>query len=325
MLTRAVPRRRWWTRASAAAGTVAVATVAALAAPTGPAAAQQDQQGCSYERYTDADGDEVLVWTCEEGGSGSGSGSDGGGERSCETMVQGEPMQVPCVDPVFGWFTDAHGGCYVNPADPQPPEGDEAWEGHDPEDGTVYDAVCFATDTVDGRPYTHLPTTIFMAEAEAEPVALPSLEQAIARLGIGPPEIATAPDASGVGLVGLPVWLWTTSGWGPRTATDSAGGYTLYAEAEIGQIQWDMGDGGEEVCDAPGVPYEPSYGGAEPECGYLYEAPSRDEPGGVFPVTATAEWRISWYITGTTIDGEAVRTASSATQMRIHELQVVTS
>jgi hypothetical protein len=84
-----------------------------------------------------------------------------------------------------------------------------------------------------------------------------------------------------------------------------------------------MGDGHSVTCHNPGT----SFGGlgiASPTCGYRYLAPSRSEPGGVYTVTATTHWLVTW--TANTGDGGTLTTdVPSTTTITIDELEVVTS
>jgi hypothetical protein len=301
---------------------VLVAAAALLAlAPVSSAHAQED---CGFEHHTDEQGNEHLVWTCSDDWSGGGGGAD---EWVCVTNLLGKQVRVPCVDPVLGWFTNARGGCYIRPAIPQPPAGDPAWQGHDPTGGLVYVARCFAIEGVDGMPYVQLPTMLFFPAGEGLVGDL--VERAIALLPLRGADIHLAPDPSGVGLVGLPVWMWTPvteSTWGPATASLTALGITVSVAANAERITWAMGDGQEVHCDQPGIPYQPEYGAdRSPTCGHVYQRPSRSLPDGRFPVTATTQWRIEWQIEGTVIGGTVPATRQSSTSVRINELQVVTS
>ncbi|QSB14920.1 hypothetical protein JQS43_00545 [Natronosporangium hydrolyticum] len=307
--------RRWWLGSVVAAAAVVLALL-----PAAPAVAQP---GCDWQNHTH-NGDEVWVWTCEDGGGGPGGG--GTGEWVCTTNVQGQDQQVPCIHSTFGWFTDIHGGCYISAASPQPSEGSDAWEGNDPSDGVVYDAYCFGTEGVDGSPFIHHPTTIFLDATEG--VFADLLERAIGMLPLRGPDIQLAPSPEGAGLVGLPVWMWTPeteSTWGEAAVSLEALGLVLNVRANGEQIRWDMGDGTERICRTPGTPYEPSFGAEYSDCGHVYAEPSRDQPGGRYTITATTDWLIEWHIEGTIISGEERTTRTSTESVRINELQVVTS
>src|SRR5205823_6408577 len=98
-------------------------------------------------------------------------------------------------------------------------------------------------------------------------------------------DIASAPRAGGSGLVGLPVWLWTTvtpETWGPISITAAVPGLAVTATARVSRFSFAMGDGHMVYCTvagamvdsspsaaaSPGTPYLQSYGNtASPTCG----------------------------------------------------------
>lgn len=298
---------------------LAAAVLLAMAPATG-ARAQED---CWFENYSDANGDEYLIWTCTEDGSGGGDG-----EPVCTTIFDGREVRVPCIDPVMGWFTATRGGCYIRPAQPQPAADDPAWDGHDPTEGLVYVARCFGLEGVDGFPYLRQPIELFFPAGEGFVGDL--IERAIALLELRGADIGIAPDPAGAGLVGLPVWMWTpvtVSTWGPAEAELTALGITVIVEANAQRIVWAMGDGQSVECLEPGNPYEASYGAdRSPTCGYDgYQQPSRSNPDGKYHITATTHWLIEWQIEETVIRGARPTTREESTSVRINELQVVTS
>jgi hypothetical protein len=152
--------------------------------------------------------------------------------------------------------------------------------------------------------------------------------RAIELLPLRGPVIGIAPRPGGSGLVGLPVWMWTSvtpSTWGPVEATASVPGVAVTARAQASRITWSMGDGAAVVCAGPGTPYERRYGTrSSPTCGHLYVRASRDRPRGIYPVAATTTWIVSWSIVGGDLGGTVVTTRRSTTAVRINELQVVT-
>ena len=150
--------------------------------------------------------------------------------------------------------------------------------------------------------------------------------QAINQLPIQGPQIETAPNSAGSGLVGLPVWLWTAvSGatWGPTSATASVPGLSVTATARATKIEWDMGDGHSVTCANPGTPYAASFGGQpSPTCGYVYTASSHGTSGGRFTITGVTTWQVDW--AGGGESGVITVTRQSTSSVRIDELQVVT-
>lgn len=298
---------------------VLVATAVLLALfPATPAQAQD----CDFVKKTGPDGDEIFVWTCSEGGSGGG----GEGEQGCFTSLGSRGARVPCTHSTLGWFANIQGGCYIRPMRPQPAADDPRWEGKDPADGMFYIAHCFALEGANGLSFERLGTPIFLSNQETPIGQL--LEEAIARLPLDP-DIRLAPDPDGVGLVGLPVWMWTppnTSTWNQAEASATSLDTTLRVRANGEEITWEMGDGQVVHCDSPGTPYESRFGAEEsPTCGHVYEEPSRAQPGGRYTITATTRWRIDWWVDGDITGGTLPATRTETASVRINELQVVTS
>ena len=132
------------------------------------------------------------------------------GQPECRTSSG----RVPCHDPDYGWFNQAD-GCYYRKADPQPPSSDPVWEGHFP-DGAIYLATCLGTpapvaDSCGGR--IRLPGSVGRA-----PVPAQLASEAVRRMQLLGPDIGIVPEPGKVGLVGLPVWMWTEVSprtWGP--------------------------------------------------------------------------------------------------------------
>jgi hypothetical protein len=209
----------------------------------------------------------------------------------------------------------------VQLANPQPPAGDEGWEGNDPADGGVYTFAC---------PQPNGSVTLethFLEEAPALPSASELAQQAIGQLNLVGAQIGIAPDPDGVGLVGVPVWLWTENTaetWGPISTSVSVPGLEVTARAQATRILWEMGDGTTVECDSPGEPYRPEYGDREPECGHVYQYPSLSQPDGRYQITAVTDWHVEWSATNGA-SGDQDFTRESSTSVEIHELQVVTS
>ena len=165
------------------------------------------------------------------------------------------------------------------------------------------------------------------APPEGQPVTAAQLAQEqFAKLPIKGPQIGIAPKQTGSGLVGLPVWLWTTvnaATWGPYTATAAVPGLTVTAVAKATRITWNMGDGRQVVCRNPGTEYKATFGNtASPTCGYRYARASRARPNGTYTITGTTTWVIHWAGGGAV--GVIDQTRQTQIPVRIDELQVVT-
>lgn len=237
--------------------------------------------------------------------------------------VPGTKDTVPCSHPAFGWWSNSD-GCYFERIEPPPPPTNPAWDGNYP-NGAIYQATCFGfSGTGGGWVWRATPPLGYGGSG----VSVESLAaQAVERLPLSGPAIGLAPDPSKMGLVGLPVWMWTEvtpSTWGPVSATASVPGVSVTATAQALRIVWDMGDGHRVTCDGPGTPYDRDSGvTVSPTCGHLYERSSAGRPGDAYTVTATTTWQIRWAGGGSA--GELTQTRASSVRVRIGELQVLVS
>ncbi|GAA3528282.1 hypothetical protein AFL01nite_02510 [Aeromicrobium flavum] len=229
-----------------------------------------------------------------EGPRDSGSGASCYWDGTSSGIPDPPPGPVPCSND-FGYWSNAL-NCYVRLADPQPSEGDPAWQGHEPGDGNVYE--CW-------QPQTDLQIQIWLAtpppNSGAGPTPREVAQLAVDRMNLRAIEIGIVPEPGPdrIGIVGMPVYMWVKDPdehtWGPITATASAGGVTISATARVESIQWDMGDGTKVTCHNKGTPYKSAYGRSKsPTCGHTYETESAGEPGDKFTVTATSSWVVSW-------------------------------
>jgi hypothetical protein len=313
----------------AAAATLGGMFGAAPAGTTADALAQSGQDCWEMRRVIigeDENGNPQYGWRlvniCESGGGG---GSGGGGPNTCEHPTYGE---FPCYDGGRGWWSTSLNNCYVSFLNPQPPAGHPDWDGHDPGEGAVYVAYC-PTGPNGSERFTR--ETLFLTEAPELPSVSQLAQQAMESLPLGDPDIGIAPNPDGVGLVGLPVWMWTDNTdatWGPVSVSVPGPGITVTAQGQGTQIEWSMGDGTTVVCEGPGTPYEARFGDQHsPTCGHVYTEPSRSQPDGRYTVTATTTWHVEWWVEprGSGAEDEDFFSRVSSTTVRINELQVVTS
>jgi hypothetical protein len=258
------------------------------------------------------------------------------------------PKTVPCYIPVLGWYSHSWDCHFASPR--RSDRADESTPGYDPDDrdgGRLYRASCYppAANEYELGPHWIYDDPPLWAEASL--VALPSPPdgyngtpsslgelwvEAINRLQLRGPAIATAPPLHTAGIVRLPTWVWTERDehvWGEVTATADARpegpNEWVTARAEAARIEWDMGDGGEPVvCEHPGVPWEPGMEDRQGhgECSYRYLSPSRDEDGGTFTITAVTTWRVEWWVNGVW-DGELELRVGSAADFKVTEIQVL--
>jgi hypothetical protein len=258
-----------------------------------------------------------LLVVVNDGTSGPGGADEGKKAATCH----GPTGEVPCYDEEYGWFNQAD-GCYYRGADPQPARSNPVWQGHYP-DGSVYLATCLGTPgTGGGLVWLQDPPPGFGGTAIT---AAELASQAVRRMQLLGPDIGIVPEPGKVGLVGLPVWIWTQVSprtWGPISITASVPGLSVTATANAEQISWRMGDGHAVVCRGPGTPYQDRFGGrSSPDCGHTYTRTSARIPGGAYSVTATTTWRVVWVGGGQR--GELTLDRSTTTQVRIGELQVL--
>ncbi|MFE5595453.1 ATP/GTP-binding protein [Streptomyces sp. NPDC056549] len=159
-----------------------------------------------------------------------------------------------------------------------------------------------------------------------DPVVL--ARHAVDEMVLRGPEIGVTPKPGGMGLVGMPVYLWTERGpetYGPNEASASAGGITVTATAKVARIVWQMGDGKTITCTTPGTPYKPIYGmKPSPDCGYRYRSSSASNSSGAYHVVATSTWLIDWRAS-TGQGGQLTEVRQSAVDIRVGELQAVGS
>ncbi|KGM03928.1 ATP synthase [Cellulomonas cellasea DSM 20118] len=226
---------------------------------------------------------------------------------------------VPCRS-AFGWFNDSD-DCYYGLLDPQPPGDDPLWQGNYPS-GAMYQVSCTGPLPGTNGGWTWLPTPPpGFGGVSVTPAELAS--RAVDRMQLVGPAIGITVPPDRLGLVGVPVWLWTEvspTTWGPNSATASVPGLSVTATAQVQEIRWDMGDGNAVVCPNAGTPwYE---GGIEsPTCDHIYEQPSVGQPDDAYTVTATSTWDVTW--SGGGASGSLTLTRSSSTTVRIGELQVL--
>lgn len=264
------------------------------------------------------------------GGGPTGGGPTGGGPAAAciDHAYETPPVEVPCSrdslrypgTPVV-WSNGRQ--CYIGRVTPPPPFNDPAWEGHT--DGAIY--FC-EPPVIVGRGIQ----VIFFWAAAAPIAGSPPdprelAQQAIAEMDLKAVQIGIVPDPKpgSIGLVGLPVWMWTApteQTWGPITRTASAGGVTVSATARVKSVAWSMGDGSSVTCGSPGTPYNDSFGKIDsPTCGYRYSRTSLGQPGDAYAVAATSYWEVTW--AGGGENGVINIDFTANTQIRIGELQVL--
>ena len=141
----------------------------------------------------------------------------------------------------------------------------------------------------------------------------------------------TPPPPDGIGIVGIPTWLWianpnpTTTGPQFRTATDA--GIRVSLTARLSAVDWDMGDGTTVHCTGPHAPGTPwtrtaaEHDPVSPTCGHTYT-----RQGDPYTITATAHWTVTWTQTlGGTATGTIPIDLITTTTQTVGEYQAITT
>lgn len=240
---------------------------------------QQPYAGCQMGAGTGGTVDGTGSSAPPTGGlnpSGSGGGSDAG------------PDPFSCLDDLVP---------YVPPAGAlTPPAGQTA------SDGAWYVSIC-------GGPHAGMPgggvfyPPVWVPNGPNPPPRVTPAQlarSAYNNLALPRPTVELSPV--GRQLVNLPTWLAVTGGWDERSATagvPAAAGrpaVSVTASARPTKVVWDLGDGSRLTCDGPGTVFaagdDPAL--ASPTCGHTYRTSSASRPGGVFVVTVTVHWSITW-------------------------------
>jgi hypothetical protein len=170
--------------------------------------------------------------------------------------------------------------------------------------------------------FTRLPLWMLTPPGGPSPAALAARARDELRL----PDAVIELSPVGQQLVNLPTWLWLDrAGWAPVSARASVPGVSVTATARPDRVSWSMGDGTAVTCHGPGTPYasgdgDPTRG--SPDCGHTYRHPSSGQPGGVYVVTATVHWLVSWSGPGRS-GAFAGLTTSAAVRVPVAESQAV--
>jgi hypothetical protein len=188
--------------------------------------------------------------------------------------------------------------------------------------GRLLHQVCAPGHQVVGTPLLYAPQPASPATSTR-----PLVDQAVKTLHVPLPQVLLSPAADATQFVGLPVWMSTRASWIPKSVTVSAGGVSLTMTATPAFSVWSMGDGGSVTCRGPGTPYPSAASGkpprSSPDCGWTYARASVSEPGGVFPVSVTTHWKVSWSTTTGLSGSEPDLTVSTLLGLRVSEIQAL--
>jgi hypothetical protein len=252
---------------------------------------------------------DVGVHTPGRGGSGQTSGGTGA------TVPVGQGSGSGNVDQCY-WVADpgpeaAERGM-ANPPDGAPPPGTHLYARLCP--GGVLQGWRWLTPAQAG------------VNGPAPPSPAVLAQRAYRQLVLAVPVIRTSPAVSVPQLVGVPTWLWIDPGvWSRRSRTAAVAGLSATATARPVRVRWSTGDGSTVVCRGPGTSFRPGVDRAaagSPDCGHTYLRSSAGAPGGVFMVTATIEWSVSWAGGGQAGTLPAL-TSTSSVVLRVTESQAL--
>lgn len=138
------------------------------------------------------------------------------------------------------------------------------------------------------------------------------------------PPIVTSPEADRGLYTRVRTWLWLDPAWWhPYTATADAGGVSTTVTAKPVRVVWSMGDGGQTVCEGPGVEWRQGMADHETYCSYVYKNSSSGRNGDAYTITVTVEFEVSWTSNVGSGTGLARITRAASRTVRVGEIQAV--
>ena len=150
-------------------------------------------------------------------------------------------------------------------------------------------------------------------------------QEAAARLAVSRPQVELSPKVGLNQITQVPTYMWVTS-WEPDSASASVPGVTSTVTATPTKVTWNMGNGDEVVCNGPGTPFDfsrPEESQAT-DCSYTYRHSSTGQPGGVYQVSATMSYDVSWTAEGAPGGGALPAVSTTETfPVRVIEIHAV--
>jgi hypothetical protein len=283
----------------------------------------------------------IVVSTTSAGANGRVGGSENNGPRVGADQVDGQPRVIVVTDgsgdviasgSVHVPVSERRGGsaprwaCSYFPPGDLGPYGPGVDRTHGPasslETGEFYWLVC--EDEPGHEVYSALvrwdPANPLATIAAAGRAA----EQAANTLVVAEPRLRTSPPAPSQ-IVGVATWLWIDDPWQPLRAQATLAGVTAVVTATPIKVDWDSGDGATPTtCRGPGVPWDPAEPDRRSPCTHTYTRRSTlDEPSGVFSLTGTVTYEVSWTATNGESGVLASLTRSSSAALIVDEIQAV--
>ena len=209
--------------------------------------------------------------------------------------------------------------CSEQPMSPQPAAGSPWWQGHSAADGQVMQWVCNGGLTAATCTYCTVLTPHFVANGAAEGGGAPPppppptpeelAQQAYQLLSMPDPSMNFGPDPERI-AVRYWLYLWVDDP-GVVSATVTAGAVSVTATATMTSVIWTMGEpvsadnlgsrSAPITCEGlatdPGPEVDTTAEPAAGTCAYQFQVrstPERTGGSGTWPVTATANWTITW-------------------------------
>lgn len=206
--------------------------------------------------------------------------------------------------------------CIEQPMSPQPAAGSMWWRGNSPADGLIVQWVCTGGLTAATCTYCTDLTPHFAANGAAAGGAPPPpptpeqlAQQAYQLLSMPDPSMNFGPDPQRI-AVRYWLYLWVDDP-GAVSATVTAGAVSVTATAKMTSVIWTMGEPASAdnlesraapiTCQGlgtnPGTNVDTTAQPAVGSCAYMFQVrstPERTGGSGTWPVTATANWTITW-------------------------------
>jgi len=138
--------------------------------------------------------------------------------------------------------------------------------------------------------------------------------QAFADFRVSAPVPVLSPSTA---VVNYPTWLWLGGGWSSRSATARVPGLSATVTAAPQRVVWTMGDGGQAVCDGPGVAWNVAVPNDNTYCSYTYQT------AGTFTATVTVYYGATWSASDGTAGALGVITGRAAFPVTVDEIEAV--
>jgi len=277
------------------------------------------RSGCGANAYSAGSSGNATSST--NGGSGTNAGA--GGRTTTESSFH------------TGSTSDPSANCGWKALPIVPVAGSPLWGGNDPSAGYVEYSNCLADPSAGALAgYRYVANARPGAPPPPSPPPTPEelAQQAYKQLPIPDPRMNFGPDGSQI-AVNYWLYLWIDDP-GPIKATATAGAVSVTATAKLSSVTWTMGEpispdalnsaAAPITCQGTGVDPGPTVDTtAEPAggtCAYLYKVrstPERTGGSGTWPVTATANWTITWAATTGQAGALPAPPTVSTTQVRV--------